>query len=146
MLKAILNLLAILLLGAGVLACDVYNAAVEDTASKTTAVSSGGQGTTGTGGTGSTSAITVSPSNLGFSVSGSQVFSASGGTGTFTWALSGQTNSFTGVSIDSFTSTSATVVFTIPTSLEGPQVLTIEATDGNGNKGSTTFTLSPETS
>ncbi|MFQ5674088.1 MAG: hypothetical protein ACE5G9_13475 [Nitrospinales bacterium] len=144
--RPILNLLLVLFVGVGVLGCDAYNAAVKDTKREVTEVSSGGQGTgTGTGGATSGASITVSPSNLGFSVSGSQVFTASGGAGSFTWELSGQTNAFTGATIDSFTSTSATVVFTVPTVLEGEQVLTIEATDSNGDKGSTTFTLTPAT-
>ena len=137
MIRPALNLLIILFFVLGLQACDVYNAAFRDI--KQTETSSSGSDNT------NTTTITVTPTGLGFSEAGSQVFSASGGTGSFTWTLSGQINNFAGVSIDSFTSSSATIVFSIPTALEDTQTIKIMATDGSGVTGSTTFALQPVT-
>ncbi|MFQ5717276.1 MAG: hypothetical protein ACE5GQ_09270, partial [Nitrospinales bacterium] len=111
-----------------------YDAAVKDTKQDVTTSTSTSPQT-----------ITVSPPGLSFSADGNQAFTASGGAGSFTFSISGQTNNFTGISITSSTPTSATVTFTQPTSLEGQQSLTIRAVDTNGASGSTTLTLNPAT-
>lgn len=124
----------ILFVGFGILGCDVYDAAVKDTKQNVATSTST-----------SPQAITVSPPGLSFSAVGDQVFTSSGGGGSFTFSISGQTNNFTGISITSSTPTSATVTFAQPTSLEGPQSLTIRAVDTSGASGSTTLTLNPST-
>ena len=136
MIRLVLNWLMILLLGFGLQACDIYNAAVKDTVRTETSASDESTAV----------AISVSPTGESTSTSGEQLFSSSGGNGPYTFALSGQTNSFNGASFSATTSATATLSFTIPTALEGTQILVITATDSStAAKGSATFTLEPST-
>ncbi|MEC7641070.1 MAG: hypothetical protein VYC17_02840 [Nitrospinota bacterium] len=137
MIRTAINLVILMVLGLGFQACDLYNAAFKDT--KRTATSSSEE-------TASTTLISVSPTGRSFSTSETQAFTASGGAGSFSWTLSGQTNNFSGVSFQSTTTTSATVVFTIPTALEGAQTITVTATDNTQQTGLAILTLEPATS
>ena len=135
MAKIALNLLVILILCIGFQACELYDAAFKDTKKTETSSSSSNESTT----------ISVTPTGDSFATAGSKVFTATGGTGSYSWSKSGETNNFSGLNFESTTSTTATVTFIIPTALEDRQQITIIATDGQGATGSATLTLEPAT-
>jgi hypothetical protein len=74
------------------------------------------------------------------------IFTAGGSVGdtpSFTFALSGQSNSYAGATLTPSTTdtTLATLVTTVPTLAEGNQTLTITATDANGDTATSQITL-----
>ncbi|MFQ5672642.1 MAG: Ig-like domain-containing protein [Nitrospinales bacterium] len=102
--------------------------------------------------------ITVTPASVSFSAVPvpDPVFTAAGGSGSFTFLLSGATNSFAGAAIGTaagnVTATTAlvdvtamptgnTLVATVCTAGQGTQTLTITATDSNGDSGTAQLTL-----
>jgi len=102
--------------------------------------------------------ITVTPASVSFSAvpTNDPVFTATGGSGAFTFLLSGATNSFTGAAIGTATGnvtattvliditampTGNTLVATVCTAGEGTQTLTITATDSNGDSGTAQLKL-----
>lgn len=103
--------------------------------------------------------ITVTPASVSFSAvpAVDPVFTATGGSGTFTFLLSGATNSFAGAVVSAVAAnvTPTTVVIDItamPTgntlvgttctaATEGSQTLTVTATDSNGDAGTAQLSL-----
>tara|TARA_B100000686_G_C16793348_1_gene980356 strand:- start:2500 stop:3390 length:891 start_codon:yes stop_codon:yes gene_type:complete len=87
--------------------------------------------------------ITVTPVSSSFNVAGTQLFTGAGGTGTYNWTVSGQTGSYAGATLTAQTAPVATTTLTFsqPTLANGDQTLTVSATDGNGDIGTATVTL-----
>tara|TARA_B100000686_G_scaffold348698_1_gene440367 strand:+ start:1226 stop:2122 length:897 start_codon:yes stop_codon:yes gene_type:complete len=87
--------------------------------------------------------ITVTPVANTFNSAGTQIFTGAGGTGNYTWTLSGETGDYTGANLTAQTAPieTTTVTFSQPSSDNGNQTLTITATDGNGDIGTATITL-----
>ena len=90
--------------------------------------------------------IVVAPAAAGpYAAGGTQAFTATtnGVAGTYMWTLSGEGSDYTGgtLAVQATPTVGTTLTFTQPTAGEGNQTLIITATDGNGDSGTSTVTL-----
>ncbi len=90
--------------------------------------------------------VTVTPASVTFTTAGdAQEFTATSPVVgvTFSFALSGQSNSYAGTTITTSANTGTATVTgtTLPTALEGTQTLTLTVTDSNGDTGVAQITV-----